>query len=122
MKKVTYIDGIVLDHPLYISTEFDIDNYIGERSIAINGSSIMFVQAKGALTNEVQIYSKTNGWISEVTKDLLIANDKTTAVIVTFDDTTTGTYYYDHTQAPMQFQSLYDGCTWYTVTLNMLKG
>ena len=122
MRVVTKIDGIVLDHSLYISSEFDIDNFIGERSITIDGSSVMFVQAKGAMTKEVQLYSGNNGWQIETTKDLIEQNVGTTQITLTFSDATTGVYYYDHASIPVTFKPLYDGSEWYNVTINLLKG
>jgi len=71
LKKVTIIDGIVLDNNCFISSEFDIDDYIGSRVVAIDGSSIMYVQAKGSMTKEVKIYSKNSGWVLDVTTVLL---------------------------------------------------
>ena len=122
MKKVTHIDGIVLDHSMYISTEFDIDDYLGSKDIAIDGSTVMYVQAKGAMTREVQIYSKTNGWQELATKDLLEASVGTTSIVVTYDDASNDTFYYDHTKVPMVFDPLYSGCVWYNVTINLLRG
>ena len=122
MKKVTHIDGIELDYPMYISTEFDIDDYLASKDIAIDGSTIMYVQPKGAMTREVQIYSKSNAWVEEATKDLLTASIDTTVIVVTFDDTSTANYYYDHSKVPISFDPLYLGCLWYNVTINLIRG
>lgn len=122
MKKVTSIDGIAFDYPLYISSEFDISDYIGERSVAIDGSSVMFVQAKGAFTKEVSLTSKDTGWVTKDTKDLLINTIDELSKTVIFDDTTTGTYYYDHTKTPISFSPLYEGSLWYTIEINLVKG
>lgn len=122
MKKVITIDGISLDNPCYISTEFDIDDFIGQRSVAIDGSSIMFVQAKGAMTKEVQITSKSNGWIESDTRDLLIASVDENSIIIEYDDLSTDTFYYDHTKTPLKLTPLYSGSLWYNVEINMLKG
>jgi len=122
MKKVISIDGITLDNKCFISSEFDIDNFIGKRTIAIDGSSVMFVQAKGAMTKEVQVYSKTSGWVSKETKDLLIASVGTISIIVAFDDLTQDTYYYDHSKSPLKVTPLYEGALWYNVEINLLKG
>lgn len=123
MKRVTHIAGIALDNPLNISTEFDIDDYLASKAVAIDGSTVMFVQPKGAMTREVTVYSKSNtGWIEEATKDLLIAAVGTGVVELTFDDLSVANYYFDHTKVPMTFEPLYTGCTWYNVTINLLKG
>ena len=122
MKKVISIDGIDLDHPLYISSEFDVDDYIGFRSVAIDGSSVMFIQAKGAMTKEVSIYSKDNGWISETTKALLMASVDNQSIVVEFDDLSNATYYFNHTKVPMEFTPLFEGSLWFTVKINLLKG
>ncbi len=122
MKRVTKIDGVTLDNKCFISTEFDIDDYIADRQIAIDGSSVLFVQAKGAMTNEVSITSKNSGWVSDTTKDALINTVDELAKVVEFDDATTATYYYDHTKVPLQLTPLYEGSLWYNVELNLLKG
>lgn len=122
MKRVTKIDGVILDNKCFISTEFDIDDYIAERQIAVDGSSVVFIQAKGAMTNEVSITSKSSGWISDVTKDALIDTVDEFAKVVEFDDGTSATYYYDHTKVPLQVSPLYEGSLWYNVEINMLKG
>ena len=122
MKRVVSIDGIVFDKKLFISSEFDVDNYIGESSIAIDGSSVMFVQPKGSMTKDVQIYSKDSGWVHVDTKDLLMNNADELPKTVVFDDASSGTYYYDHTKVPIEFTSLYDGALWYTIKINLLKG
>lgn len=122
MKKVLTIDGISLDYPLYISSEFDVDDFIGERDVAIDGSSVQFIQAKGAFTKEVSIYSKQSGWVSKETKDLLISSVDELAKVVEFDDLSSATYYYDHTKIPVKFDSLYEGSIWYTIEINLLKG
>ncbi len=122
MKRVVSIDGIDFDNSMFISSEFDVDDYIGERSVAIDGSSVMFIQAKGAMTSEVSIYSKNSGWIHKDTKDLLMNNVDNLGKLVTFDDASSDTYYYDHTKTPITFDSLYEGALWYNVTINLLKG
>lgn len=122
MKRVVSIDGIVLDNPLFISSEFDIDNYMGSSEVAIDGSSVVFVQAKGAFTKQVQVYSKTSGWISEATKDSLSLIVDTSAKILVFDDASSDTYYFDHSKTPLKFISLYEGSLWYTTEINLLKG
>jgi len=122
MKRVTKIDGVTLDNKCFISTEFDIDDYIAERQIAVDGSSVVFVQAKGTMSNEVQITSKSSGWIKEETKDALIDTVDESAKVIEFDDNTSATYYYDHTKVPLQFSPLYEGCLWYNVEINLLKG
>ena len=122
MKKVTHVDGILLDHSLYISSEFDVDDFLASREVAIDGSSVMFVQAKGAMSREVQLYSKTNGWVEEVTKELLMASVDTDIIQLTFDDASSADYYYDHTKVPMTFDALYVGSTWYNVTINLIRG
>ena len=122
MKRVISIDGITLDYKLFISSEFDADNYIGSKQIAIDGSSIVYVQPKGSMTKEVSIYSKDNGWVSEAKKDLLMSSVDEAVKTVEFDDASSGTYYYDHTKTPMTFDALYEGAEWYSVTINLLKG
>jgi hypothetical protein len=122
LKRVKSIDGVTLDNNCFISTEFDIDDYIGERNIAIDGSSVVFVQAKGAMTREVKIYSKDSGWIHKDTKDLIIATVDTTAKTVVYSDDTSDTFYYDHSRVPVSFQPLYEGSLWYTIEINLLKG
>ena len=122
MRKVISIDGIALDNSCFISSEFDADDFIGKKSVAIDGSSIMFVLPKGAMTKDVQIYSKKHGWILESTKELLMASADSLPKIVVFDDTSEGTYYYDHTKIPMKFSQVFEGSLWYTVEINLLKG
>ena len=122
MKKVTHIDGIELDHSMYISTEFDIDDYLASKSVAIDGSTVMFVQPKGSMTREVEVYSKSNGWQEEATKDLLTASIDTDVVVVTYDDATTDNFYYDHSKVPISFDPLYAGSLWYNVTINLIRG
>jgi hypothetical protein len=122
LKRVVKFDGITLDYPMFISTEFDIDNYIGKKRLTIDGSSVLFVQPKGALTNEVQIYSKDSGWVSDSIKNSLIDTVDELAKIVEYDDATTDTFYFDHTKVPLTFTPLYSGALWYNVTFNLLKG
>lgn len=107
---------------MYISTEFDIDDYLGTKDIAVDGSTVMFVQAKGSMTREVQVYSKSNAWVEEATKVLLEASVDMLSLQVTFDDLSSGTYYYDHSKVPISFEPLYLGCVWYNVTINLLRG
>jgi len=123
LKRVKSIDGVTLNTNLFISTEFDIDNYIGERSIATDGSSVLFVQAKGAMTREVQIYSKDDtGWQDKTVKDALINTVDELSKIVIYDDDTQDTFYYDHTKIPLRLDPIYKGALWYTVEINLLKG
>ena len=122
MKRVVSIDGIPFDNLMFISSELKIDDYIAEKILAIDGSSVLFAQTKGALTKEVIIDSGENGWISKATKDLLIATVDLTSKTVVFDDATTGTYYYDHTKTPITFTELYEGSDWFTIEMNLLKG
>ena len=122
MKRVAKIDNIILDNLCFISTEFNIDDYLGERSIAIDGSSTTFVQAKGAMSLEVIVDSKDSGWITKATRDLLIASNDTNTVIIEYDDTTTDTFYYDHTKVPMKITPLFEGALWYNIEINLLKG
>ena len=122
MKRVTIIDGITLDNACFISSEFDVDDFIGQRSVAIDGSSILYVQAKGSMTKQVQITSKMSGWITSDTKDLLFASVDMNSILVEFDDTSSDTYYYDHEKVPMKITPLYEGSLWYNVEINLLKG
>jgi len=123
LKRVKSIDGVTLDTTLFISTEFDFDDYLGERAVAIDGSSVMFVQAKGAMTKEVQIYSKPEtGWQSEEVKDALIDTVDELAKTIIYDDDTEDTFYYDHTKVPLQLEPIFNGALWYTVEINLLKG
>ena len=122
MKRVISIDGVPLDNKCFISSEFDVDDFIGQRSIAIDGSSILYVQAKGSMTKQVQITSKMSGWITSDTKDLLIATITTLGIVVSFDDSSSNTYYYDHSKVPMKLTPLYEGALWYNVEINLLKG
>ncbi len=122
MKRVITIDGITLDNSCFISSEFDVDDFIGVRSIAIDGSSVLFVQSKGSMTKQVQITSKNSGWVSKDTKDLLFASVDVSAITVEFDDASTSTYYYDHERVPMKLTPLYEGSLWYNVEINLLKG
>ena len=121
MKKVKLINSIALDYNLFISSEFDADDYIGARQIAVDGSSVLFVQAKGAFTKEVVISSKEQGWVGEDLRVTLMADVDTTLKVITFDDDTTGNYYYDHTVVPMSFTPIFEGACWYIATINMLK-
>ena len=122
MRRVSKIDNIQLNYPLYISTEFDVDNYIGEKSIAIDGSSVMFVQTKGSLTNEVEISSDGDCWVHETIKDQLMTIVDDQPKTITYTDGTTDTFYFDHTKTPLSFKPIYNGALWYNATLNMLKG
>lgn len=122
MKRVISIDGIILDNSCFSSDEYEVDDFIGERTLAIDGSSILFVQAKGSLTQEVQIYSKTSGWVTKETKDLLIATVDNLVKVVEYDDATTDNFYYDHTKIPLKIEPLFEGCLWYNVEINFLKG
>jgi len=122
LKRVVTFDGISLDYPLYISTEFDIDNYIGTSSLAIDGSTVMFIQPKGAMTNQVQIYSKTDAWVSDTIKNSLMSGVDDLAKTVTYSDGSSDIFFYDHTKTPLQFTPLYNGALWYNVTFNLLKG
>ena len=122
MKRVNTIDGVVLDYPLFISSEFDVNNHIGTRSVAIDGSSVMFIQPRGALSKEVQIYSGDNGWVSEAVKEQLMLKVDNEVIIVEFSDSSTETYYFDHTATPLSFTPLYEGAEWYSVQMNLLKG
>ena len=122
MKRVVSIDGIAFSNKLFISSEFDVDDFIGESTLAIDGSSVVFVQAKGAFTKEVSIDSKDSGWVHKDVKDLLMNNVDELSKLVVFDDATNGTYYYDHTKVPIQFAPLFEGSLWYTVTINLVKG
>ncbi len=122
MKKVTIIDGIVLDNNCFISSEFDIDDFVGTKAIAIDGSSTMFVQAKGSMTKEVKIYSKNSGWISKETKDSIIASVSEDEIFVEFDDLSIESYYYNHSKIPVIFTPIYEGALWYNVEINLLKG
>jgi len=123
LKRVIKIGGISLVNPLFISSEFDIDNFIGSNELTTDGSSVMFVQAKGSMTKEVQVYSKSQtGWVDEDVKVALTALVGVASVLIQFDDLSTETYYFDHTQIPLLFDSIYAGSTWYTVTINLVKG
>jgi len=122
LKRVVSIGGVTLDYKCFISSEFDVDDYIGSKSTAIDGSTIVFVQPKGTMSKEVQITSKSSGWVSKSTKDALIATSGTSSITVSFDDGTTGVYYYDNTKIPMKFSELYEGALWYNVEINLLKG
>ena len=122
MKRVVSIAGVVLDNKCFISSEFDVDNYLGSKTTAVDGSTILFVQAKGALTKTVQITSKTSGWVSKDVKDALIATVGIDSIVVGFDDSTNGTYYYDNTTTPIKFTEIYEGSLWYNVEINLLKG
>ena len=122
MKRVKSIGGVVLDNNCFISTEFDVDNYIGESSIAIDGSSIVFIQPKGAMTLSVEIYSKDSGWVLEDTKNALIAIVDELSKVVVFDDDSSDVYYFDHTKVPISFTPLYNGSFWYNVLINLIKG
>lgn len=122
MRRVISIDGVILDHPLFIDSEFDIDNYIGERRVAIDGSSVMFIQPKGAFTKEVQLTSNTTGWQKEATKDSLIDIVNEEPKIIYFTDGSFGTYYFDLTATPLIFTPLYEGSVWYNVEINLIKG
>lgn len=122
MKRVVSIDSVVLDYKCFISSEFDVDDYLGKSSIAIDGSSVVFIQAKGSMTKVVSIYSKDSGWIHKDTKDSLIDTVDNLAKIVTFDDSSQDTYHYDFTQIPLEFTPLYEGSLWYTIKINLVKG
>lgn len=122
MKKVISIDGITLDRSCFISSEYDADDFLGASEVAIDGSTILFVQPKGALTKEVQITSRGSGFQKKQTKELLMASVGVSPIVVGFDNSTSDTYYYDHSRTPLQFEPLYDGSIWYTLTINLLKG
>jgi len=122
LKKAISIDGVSFDYPLFVSSEFDFDNYTGSKTIAIDGSSILFIQAKGSMTKEVQLYSNDNGWIHEETRKLLKDTVDGEAKTVVFNDGTEETYYYDHTKTPLGFTALYEGAEWYSIQINLVKG
>ena len=122
MKRVISIDGVPLDNPCFSSDEFNIDDFVGERTLAIDGSSILFVQAKGSMTLEVQVSSKSSGWVTKETKDLLVTTVDNLVKVVEYDDLSTDNFYYDHTKIPLQIEPLFEGCLWYNVEINLLKG
>ena len=122
MKRVIKIGDVDLDHKLFISSEFDVDDFLSQRVVAIDGSSVVFVQPKGSMTKEVSITSKNSGWISEDTKQALTNMIGTDSISITFDDNTSANYYFDHTKTPLKFSSLYEGSLWYNVEINLLKG
>lgn len=121
MRRVTSIDSVVLDHTCFISTEFVIANYIGTRSITIDGSSSIFTQLKGENTLEAQITSKGSGWVSRATKNKLMASVNIDNIVVEFNDASSETYTYDHTKIPMKFTPLYEGADWFSVEINLRK-
>jgi len=122
LKRVIKIGDVDLDHKLFISSEFDVDDFLSQRVVAIDGSSVVFVQPKGSMTKEVSITSKNSGWISEDTKQALTNMIGTDSISITFDDNTSANYYFDHTKTPLKFSSLYEGSLWYNVEINLLKG
>jgi len=122
LKRAVSINGITFDYKLFISSEFDMDDYIGSRQIAIDGSSVMYIQPKGAMSKEVKLYSKTSGIISETTKGLLEQDVDENIKNIVFDDASNGDYYYDLTKTAIEFEPLYEGSEWYSVTINLVKG
>jgi len=122
LKRVKKIGNVELDKNVFISTEFDIDDYIGERTVAIDGSSVVFVQAKGAMSREVRVYSKDSGWQKNTTVDALMSAVNTSSITITYTDDTTDTFYYDHTKIPLKVTPLFEGALWYNIELNLLKG
>ena len=122
MKKAISIGGVTFDYPLFISSEFDFEEFTGSKTMAIDGSSVMFIQQKGSLTKEVELFSNENGWISEETRKLLRNTVDGNPKTVVFNDGTQETYYYDHTKTPIVFTALYEGSAWYSVQINLLKG
>lgn len=121
MKYVTHVDGIALSHKLYISTEFDVDDYLAAKDVAIDGSTVIFVQAKGAFTREVQLTSKENGWQTGAVKDLLTASVDETVKVLTFSDASVGDYYYDHSKVPIAYDPIFTGSDWYSVVINLVR-
>ena len=81
----------------------------------------MFVQNKGSMTKEVTLTSKDTGWIHKDTKDLILALIDTATHTVNFSDTTSGTYYFDHSKVPVVFKSIYEGADWYTVDIHLVE-
>ena len=122
MKRVVKIGDINLDKSIFVSTEFDVDDYIGEREIAIDGSSVMFVQAKGAYSQEVKIYSKDSGWQQKATRDAIFALDLLSTITITYNDNTTEDFIFDNSKVPIVMNPLYAGALWYNIEINLLKG
>lgn len=122
MKRAVSIDGITFDYPLFVSSEYETDDFVGNQKLSNNGKTTKFVQNKISNTKEEVLFSNENGWVSSAVKSQLLLSANLNAVEVEFDDASTGTYYYDFTKIPISFVPLYEGAEWFKVTINLLKG
>lgn len=121
MKKAIKIGGLYLTYPLEVSSEMESNNYISQKNLATDGSTIIFAQPKDDLSLEVTLSSGKFGWQEDSVRTALMGMVGTTPVTVLYDDGTSDSYVFDHTKVPMRFTELYSGSCYFSVEIKLLK-
>ena len=121
MKRAVSINGITFNYPLFVSEEYEDNNYIGSSNITTSCTLVIKQIEKGDLTKKVALYSNENAWVKTDIKNKLFKDINTEQKTVEFNDNSNETYYYDLSN-PMEAEPLYEGADWYKIKINLLKG
>ena len=114
------LGGVTFDYPLHIFELDNPENILTEQMISATGEHIVW--NKEILTPYITLNSKEEGWVHQLNKDSLFCMYSLleTTFTLTYTDDTTETVRIAH-EKDFNFDPLYEGSEWYSVTLSLAK-
>jgi len=116
------IGGVILDFPLFISTNEVFNEHIGFEDMSASGNLAQYIQPIGSLNKEVALYSKDNAWLDFNTIEELYNLDFKSLHEVVFTDNSTSNYLFNNNKkSVIEISPTYNGSLWYNVTINLIR-
>lgn len=122
MRKAVSLDGITFDYPLFYSEEFIVNEFVGSKTLNINGGLNIDLIPKGSLTKKVSLYSSESGWVNRVTKIRLLGSVDIRPKKLVLDNNDIIIVYFDFSNdKAIEFKQIANS-KWYRVKINLLRG
>ena len=122
MRRAISLDGITFDYPLFYNEEFVVSDFVGSKTLNINGGLNIDLIPKGSLTKKASLYSSESGWVNRVTKIRLLGSVDTQPKELVLDNNDIIMVYFDFSSdKAIEFEQIANS-KWYKVKINLLKG
>ena len=122
MIKIIKIGNITLDNALFLKESFSVKNVRAVSFDTVGGNKIIYESIKRDNANNITLESLDNGWIKENTlKDILLLANSINLKILLY--TSNGGSFFARFRLEesdvIQTEQIYEGSTWYKVTILM---
>ena len=122
LNRVVSIGGVILDYPLFISTNEVYNEHIGFEDMTPSGNLVQHIQPIGSLNKEVVLYSKGNAWLKFNTIKELYNLDFKSLHEVVFTDNSVSSYLFNNNKKNViEAYATYNGSLWYNVIINLIR-